>query len=78
MKDIPTLKDMRFISGNAYATDNESIGTWFYQVIPNSHYFTELGQILLCIKMNMDQEYIIIGLQNSIKMGYDIAKIVNH
>ena len=39
---------------------------------PNSHFFTDLQQILNCINSNMDKEYLTIGLKNTMDLKYNI------
>lgn len=47
----------------------------YLQVIPDSQYFTELEQILVCLQLNWDnQEYMITALKNSISKGYKMIK----
>jgi len=51
----------------------------YLQVVPNSHFFTDLEQIIALQKYNhkeFNSEYIIIGLSNSELHGYSIKKTI--
>jgi len=51
----------------------------YMQVIPNSHFWTNLYQIILMYdyKQELTKEYLLIGLKNSLKNGYEIKQISN-
>ena len=55
---------------------NETINQMHYVLTePDSHYFDDLGQILNSLKTNpSDLEFVIKGLENSIKSGYILKK----
>lgn len=46
----------------------------YNHVIPNSHMFFKLDQIIMAINRNEDLDFIKTGIQNSIKNGYEISK----
>jgi hypothetical protein len=50
-------------------------GAFYMQAVPNSHYWTNLKQIIAQFDYNqkMTQEHIIVGLRNAIKHGYKIV-----
>lgn len=47
----------------------------YHHVVPDSQFYTDLEQIITSLKSGVyDREYMIIGLQNSIKNGYNLRK----
>lgn len=56
-----------------YSKINTS-ANWFH-VEPNSHFWTDLNQIIVSLEVNPpDKEYILIGLNNCIKNGYKLKR----
>jgi hypothetical protein len=53
---------------------NESLR--FMQVVPESHFFTDLTQIIDYIQSNatIDKKHLLTGLENTIKNGYNLKK----
>lgn len=49
----------------------------YMYVIPNSHYWTDLNQIInmIAFKQNLTKEYLLIGLNNSVNKGYEIDQV---
>lgn len=50
----------------------------FYQAIPNSHYWTDLNQLITNYNTNSDEltvRYLVVGLKNAIKNGYKIKRL---
>ncbi len=51
------------------------------QVIPNSHYWTDLNMLLNYLKFHPSlkiidlKEYLMTGIENTLKQGYDIQKV---
>jgi hypothetical protein len=57
---------------------SESVSTNFHQVIPDSHFWTSLEQILNYVKTYIpEQTYLIKGLENTIEQGYKLSKKSN-
>jgi len=54
-----------------------SASAYYMQSVPNSHYWTNLNQLISSFdySQEMTQEYIIIGLRNAIKHGYKLRPI---
>lgn len=58
-------------------SDNLSLVN-YNQVIPNSHFWTDLNQLVSVLDVNFpDREYLEIGLNNTIKNGYELMPIKN-
>lgn len=57
-----------------YSKHSELIASTNYvQVEPNSHFWTDLNQIVMAFDVNpIDKEYLLIGLNNTIKNGYKL------
>jgi hypothetical protein len=55
----------------------------YVQIIPNSHFFSDFNQIIATLRMfsssSVSKEMLIndllIGIENSIKNGYEIVKV---
>jgi hypothetical protein len=45
----------------------------FVSVEPDSQFYGDLHQILTSLQYNMDRQYMIIGIQNTIKRGYKLT-----
>jgi hypothetical protein len=53
-------------------------GINFLEVVPNSHFWTDLNQLITSLDINPpDIEYLQIGLNNTIKNGYKLLPIKN-
>lgn len=51
----------------------------FVQVVPNSQSFTDLNQIETCLSSKFfDKEYILQGIQNTIKNGYELKQNLDY
>jgi hypothetical protein len=73
--ELPSIKQEVFIRGNPQSTTMHSTGTYYIQEIPDTQYFDDLEQILLCLQLNWhNQEYMIKALKNSIKQGYKLTR----
>lgn len=46
----------------------------FVHTEPNSHFYTELEHIKNSLKLGVERDHILIGLENTIKMGYKITQ----
>ena len=60
----------------------------YYEVIPNSYFWTDLKQLIFTIELSkqpvpedtinlmptVDIDYILIGLKNTLKQGYNLSK----
>jgi len=60
---------------NVDALINKATSSNFMQVVPNSHFWTDLNQILMCYDTRPDEltnEYLQTGLLNTLKNGYNI------
>lgn len=59
------------------ATENmvlpSSISTGYMHIEPDSHFYTDLAQIEESLRLGLSQEHMLIGIRNSIKMGYSIT-----
>jgi len=53
-------------------TDKTEESVNYMYIEPNSHFYTELEQIKHSLELGLPRERVIIGLENSIKMGYQI------
>jgi len=69
------------IFDNAVITEDEAVeiiknvtSTNYNHVIPNSHMFFKLDQIIMAINRNEDLDFIKTGIENSIKYNYEISK----
>jgi len=47
--------------------------TNFVHVQPDSQYYTDLQQILTSLRYDMDRQHMIVGIENTIKMGYKLT-----
>jgi hypothetical protein len=45
----------------------------FVHVQPNSQFYTDLKQIETSLMHNMDRDHILVGIQNTIKMGFKLT-----
>ena len=59
-------------------TEQHETGTYFIRTEPNSHFWTSIEMLINCIKTdpNCDKEYLIKGLENTLKQGYDLRRNV--
>ena len=65
LEEIEHKRELNLVFGNK---------TNYVHIVPNSHFFTDLSQILESCKHKRSYEELIIGLENSIKQGYKIVK----
>lgn len=49
------------------------LNTNFVHVQENSQFYTDLKQIETSLTHNVDRDHILIGIQNTIKMGYKLT-----
>jgi len=47
--------------------------TNFVHVEPNSQHYTDLQQILTSLQYDMDRQHMIVGIENTIKIGYKLT-----
>lgn len=48
----------------------------YSRVVPNSHFWTDLEQILVFFEhQDIEQEYLLTGLENTVNNGYDLMEI---
>ncbi len=62
------------------ALKNKTTATNFVQVIPDSHFWTDLNQIITANNIDIEEltkEYIIVGLTNTKKNGYKLKPLFN-
>jgi hypothetical protein len=65
--------------GQGYFSKTEGLPQANYmQVVPNSHFWTDLNQLISALDVNPpDKEYLQIGLNNTIKNGYKLLPVKN-
>jgi hypothetical protein len=50
--------------------------TNYMHIVPNSHFWTDLNQLLEHLKyQEITKEYLKIGLENTLKQGYNLKEI---
>lgn len=68
------------MESNIVKTQTFNFTTHFFYVVPNSHFWTDINQILEWLKAHkmrektIDIEFLRIGLENTLKNGYNIRK----
>jgi len=56
--------------------NHSKISTDYVQVVPDSHFWTDLNHLINCLELTkVSKQYLITGLNNTIKNGYEIALI---
>ena len=48
--------------------------TNFVHIEPDSHFYTDFAQIEESLRLGVSHEHMLIGIRNSIKMGYYITQ----
>lgn len=66
-----STNDIEIILNNEISLYDKPVEIYnYHQVVPDSHFYTTLGQIIRALDRKEDLDYIKIGIENTIKQGY--------
>ena len=70
--DKAITKAKKFVTKNMMLPSE--VSTNYMHIEPDSHFYTDFSQIEESLRLGVSRDHMLIGVRNSIKMGYTITQ----